>query len=150
MDKVSRTLGYLVGRQIAGQRRKKPVAYLYNGVRLPALPEWDRVKYPYAFIISYAASTDYTNIDFIVCNNPLTYTKSLRPIDFSYYYAVSLHGDGCSFDLENDEWVIWNVDVLLSANYDADKIQFLWSNHDILDTNDNVYLAATDPIPVYE
>ena len=30
--------------------QKEPVAYLYNGVRLPALPEWDREKYPFAVI----------------------------------------------------------------------------------------------------
>ena len=33
---------YLLGRRIAGQRRKQdrvPVAYLYNGVRLPGLTE---------------------------------------------------------------------------------------------------------------
>ena len=28
-----------------------PVAYLYNGIRLPALPEWDRGVYPYAYIV---------------------------------------------------------------------------------------------------
>ena len=30
--------------------QKQPVAYLYNGVRLPKLPEWDRETYPYATI----------------------------------------------------------------------------------------------------
>ena len=33
---------YLLGRRIAGQRRKQdrvPAAYLYNGVRLPGLTE---------------------------------------------------------------------------------------------------------------
>ena len=27
---------------------------------------------------------------------------------------------------------------------------FLWSNHDTLNTDGSVYLAASDPIPVYE
>lgn len=150
MDKNSMTLGYLVGRQIAGQRRKKPVAYLYNGVRLPVLPEWDGEKYPYAFIVGLSTSTGGINYDFVVCANPLTYTTARRP-DFSYYYAVSLYGDGCTFDLENDEWVIWDVGKLLSGNYEADKILFLWSNHDIVNSADgSIYLAKSDPIPVYE
>jgi hypothetical protein len=54
MDKTSLTLGWLVGRRIAGQRTKQktPIAYLYNGVQLPPLPEWDREKYPYAVIVA--------------------------------------------------------------------------------------------------
>lgn len=35
---------------IAGSRRE-PVAYLYNGVRLPKLPEYDKSVYPYAVIV---------------------------------------------------------------------------------------------------
>ena len=55
MDKASLTLGYLVGRQIAGQRRaveKTPVAYLYgkDKVRLPPLPEWDDKTFQYVYL----------------------------------------------------------------------------------------------------
>lgn len=36
--------------------------YLYNGIQLPILPEWNREKFPYAYIT--ADSSDFTTADF--------------------------------------------------------------------------------------
>jgi hypothetical protein len=70
MDKTSLTLGWLVGRRIAGQRRtklpdepeKEPIGYIYGETYdgeytwledtiygpLPSEEEWNRTEYPYA------------------------------------------------------------------------------------------------------
>lgn len=118
--------------------------YFYNGVELPALPEWDREMYPYAYIMGFTKSTGIS-YDFVVCANPLTYKKP-----FLYdYYVVSVYGNGGLFDLDDGEWVLWRMDEPLDKGYKADEIPFLWTNHDVLNTTDgSVYLAASDPIPV--
>ena len=53
LDPLSLFMGWKAGNWVARQRGKKktPVAYLYNGVRLPGLPEWDKTVYPFAVIV---------------------------------------------------------------------------------------------------
>ena len=129
------TMGWLVGRQIAGQRSvKKPVAYLYNGVQYPPLPEWDKKTHPYVFI----------GHNFIM--TPILYVAS-----------EITHG----YD-DSGIWVVYGVRI---ATYDrtanawtesdgAESYQNVsridWANFDVLNSDGSVYLAASDPIPVYE
>lgn len=50
INQSAKMLGYLMGRMIPRHLAKLPVAYLYNGVRLPKLPEWNKETHPYAVI----------------------------------------------------------------------------------------------------
>ena len=140
-DPVSFSIGYQIGCRLRAQRGKKIVGYSYNGTVLPALPQWDKEKYPYAFIIGLS-----TGYQFIVCDNPITHKK---PFNLSYY-VVNLNGNGGSFDLENDEWVLWRMDEAVSKYYPVDDITFLWANHDVInETDGTTYLEASEPVPVY-
>ena len=139
MDKTSFTLGWLVGKQIAGMRMVKgePVAYLYNGVRLPALPEWDMEVYPYAVIHDYN--------DFLV----LTSKPFLTPNESVFGDYVSI--EKCSlkrYKLTDGAWVYYDEAEESGASVGYDNL--IWSNHDIPGLDVTVYLEATDPIPVYE
>lgn len=128
--------------------QKEPVAYLYNGVQLPDINEvWtDEVKaeYPYAHIVYYTEQDIYT----------VRYHKS--PISYTAYYestgTPALIGSGSYFayDAKGDGWELYqNKEDVLSIT--LNKSQLVWSSHDILNIDDNsVYLAASDPIPVYE
>lgn len=107
--------------------------YLYNGIELPALPE-----YP----------TDLNG-------NAMPYVAIEVKSDGSYW--VSFSGQPIKFDgtefvvnlprawgyIENDTWV---TDLALGGYYTFDDC--VWSNHDIINTTDgSVYLAASDPVP---
>lgn len=151
MDKTSLTLGWLVGRRIAGQRTKQPdepaepVAYLYNGVRLPELPELDKTVYPYAMITS-----SYEG-EWVL----LWYAKEIGQLyvgtypSGTTYKCFPLTAPYGLFELSDGTW----EDRGINNNDQSFKIegyQPLWTNFDLLDVDGSVYLAASDPIPVYE
>lgn len=142
MDKTSMTLGWLVGRQIAGQRRtqeKQPIAYLYNGVQLPPLPELDREKYPYAVIQHFQ-------------DGAILYLTDARPYSYvlndGVTVAIRADGETKSYSLRSlaDEW---DTHIVNSYMYFYGT-EFIWTNTDILYADSTVAFSASDPIPVYE
>lgn len=150
MDKASITLGFLVGQQIAGQMRKTeektPIAYLYNGVQLPALPEWDRERYPYVSI----GLNIWSEITVICSASPFSADEN-GYITASGYLIVLYDADGSSAyfpygDFSGSENCRWGDAI--SAGGVTHKT--FWCNRDILDEDGSVYLASSDPIPVYE
>jgi len=143
MDKQSMTLGMLIGRQIAGLRsaRKEPVAYLYNGVRFPVLPEYDAEKYPYIA----CSLSGY----FVAIQNP------------SRLEHISTTGKICLGAAPGESFLLWSygstgefTSVVETENphdyYQVLITDPIWSNYDILDADGNLYLAASEPVPVYE
>ena len=143
------------------EAQKEPVAYLYNGVRLPKLPEWDREKYPFATISTIALLTER-----IVT---LTFRKSwkqdvqgedipkdaiwVQPGDVEYkirklgYPAPSI---GSFKDAE------WGEPIECAESLWSDAKNILWTNKDIVSPGSIDYeageliLAASEPVPVYE
>jgi len=107
--------------------------YLYNGIELPALPE-----YP----------TDLNG-------NTMSYVVIEVKSDGSYW--VSFSGQPITFDgtefvvnlprawgyIENDAWV---TDLAFGGYYTFNNC--VWSNHNILNEDGTIYLAASTPIPV--
>lgn len=131
---------------------KPPTAHLYNGVKLPALPEWDRETYPYANIY-YENSTKVYQVTFtsapctyygtagkyIKCPCPLLFAK-LTDGAWSELTAAESGVNGNPYkDL--------SIKNFAGATYGT----AVWSNHDIMSEIDStVYLAASEPAPVYE
>ena len=122
-------------------RGKEPVAYLYNGVRLPPLPDYDKSKYPFARIakanaggrIGFRASTT----EYYAYQGNYGICIATQAVDILCFYYEStgqwsdLHENINMYEvlLHNDNWV--------------------WTNHDI--KKDGVVLfKASDPVPVYE
>lgn len=152
MDKSSLTLGWLVGRQIAGQRRtqeKQPIAYLYNGVQLPPLPEWDKERYPYAWMTITGEVLYVVDKPHMRCtgDNGKDYfyiNGNSESGEFVNYAVYKLSADGTNFvysskgDNVDGRW--------LGMSYPP-----LWTNYDVIDVDDgSVYLSASEPIPIYE
>ena len=129
----------------SGTPAGEPVAYLYNGVQLPPLPEWDKQKYPYAVMgrpfgiaVCFANKPAYYNttqlggcIDFEVGTEMVQYNLS------------SSYTDGVS------RWIY----VVSNPTTWSEKSSYgegVWSNTDIYKDDGALYLAASEPIPVYE
>jgi hypothetical protein len=116
--------------------------YLYNGVELPALPEWDKVKYPYAYIVHDIDGAG--RYEYVFCMEPKPVTVLLRTTAFSGTVSAS---DWTSryFGYENNAWVSGSGGIIGSV---------IWSNTDVYykDSIEGVggtlYLAASEPIPV--
>lgn len=137
--------------------------YLYNGVELPALPEWDKETYPYAVI------TGYSNELFEQYPDAPRHTNCLFVSDKPYWLTQgTIYGGGfnyfvhdltdaqywtCAVGGEDSEWAAKgkysasNRDVYnTELSYDV-TCRFMWANHDIM-YGSKVALFASDPIPV--
>lgn len=116
--------------------------YLYNGVELPALPEWDKTAYPYA-IICESVQESFDGITEVRIN--LKATKSPQTKIGSFLEANT---PICRSYLKDDKWGTPYVDNWFWDYEHNDNI--IWSNHDVLYSDGSVYLAASDPVPVGE
>ena len=137
----------------------EPVAYLYNGVRLPKLPEWDKEKYPYVCIYNprktYADGSietvyDLDSYEAIITNCEMVYKESNGRI---WYHIDCLADDAlyCKTTLktasEIPETIEWTEPARLGGGVSAIPV---WSNHTILNETDLQCPEASEPIPVYE
>lgn len=127
------TLGWLVGKQIAGQRKaveKQPIAYLYGEdmVRLPALPE---PQGQYAVIYTFRNNGMYY---LVFSDTPESVgTDGTCGVFYDYVSAYqAVNG-------------IWETVSLGNTGFRP-----IWANYDVLYADGSVYLSASDPIPVYE
>lgn len=143
---------------------RRPVAYLYNGVRLPKLPEWNREMYPYAVIWKKSTAIVVNPIRYglVVSSEPIywvdAYSDYLRVI--SAANTITFEANVYADTPNSAAWVesSRNEDHVgsVSEGYDA-----LWANHDVyvctysMLTNtytvtDSLHMAASEPIPIYE
>ena len=158
LDLKSWLTGYALG--LAGQpmpfgvaSKPEPVAYLYNGVRLPALPEWDREKYPYAFICIKPTQVMFDPKPHLYC------METTRMVD-DWEILNGINGLCYLYnEEEGNEWI--SKGTVTSQNTGINS-KIIWSNHDIYYDPDGyydignehlagtVFLAASEPAPVYE
>lgn len=154
----------LAGKPLEFAKVKEPVAYLYNGVRLPKLPEWDKTAYPYAAIYTYHGASEAQNPIYrlIVSDGPFAivhktfvllgkeydalewdgnYIAKWKIATWDYWDADGSGTGGSFFGLEDaTDAVVWtNTDIHYADDYSTDET-----------LADTVYLAASEPVPVYE
>ena len=169
IDPTAMLLGWLVGKQIAGQRGNEPkkiVAYLYNSVELPELPEWDKTVYPYA-VITMDVDSDvsywlYVFAENACCfegitgtlffggqsSNPAPCIRWLCDYQQSPIPSIPDPGYGWRYRQEFNNQNVF-VDKYNNPNEPKYADTLLWSNFDI-EYDGTLYLAASEPIPVYE
>lgn len=115
--------------------RGEPVAYLYNGVRLPALPEWDVEAYPYVLIC------EVDGVYYVT-----TRSDQQRCLTGGKLFWYSNYP---TFTLKDGVWI---------EEYDAFPVGrvIVWANYDVYyssaveDLGGTLYMTASDPVPVYE
>jgi hypothetical protein len=142
----------------------EPVAYLYNGVRLPKLPEWDKTAYPYAVIYTYHGESEKQNPVYRLVLSDTPFSIVYRTIAFTgaTYDALKWVGNYTA-KWKIATWDYWDVDgygadgSIFAVDDETDAV--VWANTDICYANDysgdetiagTVYLAASEPVPVYE
>lgn len=104
--------------------------YLYNGVTLPKIPEWDKETYPYAIICRMDSG-----IYRLIC-----LTESNTVTADGDMFVASTTDIFVSFDLKDGEWV--------QGTAGAYFLPVVWSNTDLYTTDGTLYLAASEPVPI--
>lgn len=131
-----------------GVLRREPIAYLYNGVQLPGLPEWDKETYPYALIVVNPepfAVVPYTKV--LASKFPFVW------MDYGFTaFANSSQTDSYVHSVINEGETEWSEVITVSQNGVSTNGEetVIWANHDILNEDGSLYLAASEPIPIYE
>ena len=117
---------------------------LYNGVRLPAMPEDVLANYPYVWIRDNG-STGYYDLMFAKGIWHLYYANALNHND---NYNVELYRIKKT-DANATEWV-FNQSISSNAwGIDENRV-CIWSNHDIPNgpaTATDIYFEGTEPVP---
>ena len=116
--------------------------YLYNGINLPARPEWDSENYPYA-CISYSLTYYHLYISTV---------KQYMGEDGSTHWAAS--GTYTRYRVRpsagETEWTLMEEESeITSTNVGSDYnigSNVKWANFDVLNEDGTLYLAASDPI----
>ena len=117
--------------------------YLYNGVKLPALPEWDKEMYPYAWLLDCGrvSWSNFRVYELYVLGKPSTRDE---------WGILSLPAPWNKYDLNvfDDERITeWEVGSPCYIDHHLTAYP-IWTNHDILNEDGSLYLAASDPVPV--
>ena len=133
----------------------EPVAYLYNGVSLPKLPEWDRETYPYVVMdLGVVLGTITISVYFVkepkhLCFEHVEYEiKSIYIEAGETFQRCTMNGKSYE-ELAEKEWNPIKEVTEDNGKYVRDYC-VKWANYDVLDTDGTVYLAASEPIPVHE
>lgn len=124
--------------------------FLYNGVVLPELPEWDKETYPYAVIVKH------NPIFGVGLNGYYLYLLGVNSYYFETEQGIFFGGDsdgvsvpGVNYKCSDGVWEYinhhdnWNVEV--ASSYVSNTNKSVWSNFNI-EYDGTLYLAATDPI----
>ena len=113
---------------------EKTALYSYNGTILPALPEWDKEKYPYA--------TLYEGGLYIFGSALCTLVVGEKPCGYDYAPYGSYE---CFYYDSAGGWGEFRVCYGISNIH-----QPIWVNYDLYDNSGELYMGASEPIPVYE
>lgn len=110
--------------------------YLYNGIELPALPEWDRETYPCAIICMVDYGWMKQTVLFVTPQIEVDNVCVLLPKDNHIAFT---------YDPESLTWGEPFVQTSLGQRLYEDV---KWTNTDIYKPEGTLYLAASDPVPV--
>lgn len=137
----------------------------YNGVVLPALPEWDKEQYPWAVIAgwtdAYTELTGYSYEQYLfVSANPLTVSLSnvsstdtglyLRDLTYAQYWKC-LSSEGFATWHSKGEYSVSNRRIYSGGDSKYDPCRFMWANHDVRNTSHGtVWCSASEPVLVEE
>ena len=120
--------------------------YSYNGVELPALPDWDQEAYPYACIVR-SWSGSYC---FIATKSP-AYVRNSTTASRSNDLVLDWDSNSmrCFLAFDGLSWGIPSLstaygDVLFYRESSGNDI-FMWANYDVY-YGSSLYLAASEPV----
>lgn len=122
----------------------KPVSCIYNGNELPPLPAWDKTAYPYAFIRKFGIDMYLVLSDtYEFHQHPTAGTWCVKAADDYINYKSDRSGT-----LTETVYAPWEQCEQVDIPSCAIK-NVIWANFNIVNSDGSVYLAASDPVPVY-
>ena len=160
---VKGILAGLVGKPLEFAPKKEPVTYLYNGVRMPALPNWDKTAYPYAAIASLNGNAEGTvalPAQLILSSVPLYANTSVLAFGI---LCGSANGSALRYEwgdcyLDNGNVVFVYEPGFVYQETETFKeggsvpytngFDIVWANHNIYKKTDTtaLYLEASEPV----
>lgn len=121
---------------------REPIAYSYNGVILPKLPEVDEEKCPCVYMYK---SGSYYIIQFCGAFKPVTVSGSYTYINSAGNYVLYRYYPSTGeFEFRNEGYME-NQTVSIRNPEDV-----FWANADLVYEDGSLFLATSEPIPVYE
>lgn len=146
MSKSTFMLGVIAGLIAPGEMGKEPVAWLYNGVRLPKIPEFE--GYEYMAITSYTLlNTTYYNL--YLCQSMYAGYHTTGDGDW-HLLAEGVLRTG-AITAGATEWPTPEAtgsNIVDIGEYGSDVI--VWCNHSFNGPNGEEWINASEPVPVYE
>ena len=139
-DLRSRVLGTIFGTLSRGTfPQRNPVAWLYNGVRLPGLPVVEGLSSAGIYKI-------YSNglpVYFLVLSaNEMETESGLKGV---FNAPIARY----RYDQDSDSWTL--VAELTEGSWSTMLTGFVWATYDIYyHDSGNLFLAKSEPVPVYE
>ena len=134
--------------------KREPVAYLYNGVQHPDIDSvWvDKVTYPHAVITAIFRDNTVYYL-WLISKQTSIYGESGNEV-----WGVQ-EGDASCTVYRSKAQGAWEAANLFTdgantrddfGGYYISGITPIWTSHDILNADGTLYLAASEPVPVYE
>lgn len=135
-----------IGAKVSVTGEKYYTHALYNGVRLPRIPDSVLASYPYAWIRKHTTNDQY---QLVLAEYPWYYAKGdmycsggNSATEPRYYVTISTAGTATS----------WAFDKNTTGSFPIDEARpVMWSNHDIpngsADATD-IYFAGSEPVPI--
>lgn len=133
-----------------GGRAPEPVGYSYNGVSLPPIP--DEIKaYSHIVIFRTDLTNDSGNYYRVFGTNAQmrTFESISMGISTTYHGSVDVaeFHEGSAYP-NDTEWTLSNSIGTDGFNNYLHRV--VWANYDVLNLDGTVYLAGSDPVPVYK
>ncbi|MBR5862185.1 MAG: hypothetical protein IKZ08_02545 [Bacteroidales bacterium] len=135
--------------------------YSYGGIRLPKLPEYDKAKYPYAIITCQQTNDSTYGLRIAAyacfCEQPAVRisTGEAMPKGAKYLTFRCANPGENSYRLDGDQDPLPSFSEGFesymgerTASGTKTSYPVIWADHDILDSNGQVYMAASEPVPI--
>lgn len=127
--------------------------YLYNGLELPALPEWDTTAYPYAYIYYVGETPAFCTLVLVPADAEIVYEEGTSAILFSTthyrsYYARSVDEQWDDDGITETEGSIYLFKPMVDYPMAYTVVQ--WTDFDVY-TKDNMLLfLRSNPVLIEE
>ena len=128
---------------------KTIIGYSYNGVVLPDINEvWtDKEAYPYAVVFKSIAYGFYM----LVTSSTVFTTYIHSSLNMRVFSSGKSNYSRYTNESDPAQWAFIRSAVKDSLNFFVHSYSPVWANFDMIDTDTSaIYLAASEPTPVYE
>ena len=125
--------------------------YLYNGLELPALPEWDTTAYPYAYIYYVGETPAFCTLVLVPAAAEIVYEEGTSAILFSTSHYLSYYARSV-----DEQWDDNGITETLGSiyllkpwlDYPDNYTVLQWTNFDVYNKDNELMFPASDPVPV--